>query len=92
MRAARSDENQQSIIDALRKIGARVKSTHMVGNGFPDLVIAFRRRTVLLEVKMPGEGLTKEQIKFFAEWNGELHIARSPEEAVRLVIGEKALA
>lgn len=93
MRAARVDANQPDIVKALRSIGARVKPTHQVGDGFPDLVIGYRDRTVLMEVKMPGEGLNPEQAKFFAEWTGgDLHIARSPEEAVQIVVGKKAMA
>lgn len=91
-RAARVDGPQPAIVEALRKIGARVAHTHMVGNGFPDLVACFRGRNVLLEVKAPGEKPNKEQVEFIAAWGGELHVVHSPEEAVALLIGKEAMA
>jgi hypothetical protein len=93
VRAARIDANQPEIVDALRKIGARVKPTHGVGGGYPDLTVGYRGRTILMEVKMPGEGLNKEQAQFFAEWNGgPLFIVRTKEEAVLAAVGEEAMA
>ena len=92
MRAARVDANQPDIVKRLREF-ARVTPTHQVGGGFPDLVVQFMGRTILMEVKMPGESLNKDQAKFFAEWNGgEIYVVRTPEEAVRVLIGEQALA
>lgn len=74
-RAARIDANQPEIVAALRKVGATVIDTSAVGNGFPDLTVAFRRQTFFLEVKdgqkPPCERqLTPDQIKWHVEWNG----------------------
>ena len=92
MRAARVDANQPDIVKRLREF-ARVTPTHQVGGGFPDLVVQFMGRTILMEVKMPGESLNKDQAKFWAEWNGgEMYIVRSPDEAVEKLLGEKAFA
>lgn len=86
--AARTDENQPAIVERLREIGIKPILTHRVGDGFPDLVVGHRKRTIFLEVKMPGEGLNKDQAKFLAEWDGgEYHIVRTPEEAVKAVLG-----
>lgn len=80
------------VVEALRKIGARVLHLHQVGNGCPDLLACFRGRNVLLEVKAPGEKPNKEQLEFIACWGGELHIVHSPEEAVAVLIGKEAMA
>ena len=82
-RAAKVDANQVAIVAALRKIGASVLHLHAVGGGCPDLLVAYRGRNVLLEVKMPGEELNALQVKFIKEWRGEVHVVRSPLEAVR---------
>lgn len=50
-RAARRDENEREIIDALERCGAQVKQ--LSGEGVPDLLVAYRHRTYLLGVKAP---------------------------------------
>lgn len=91
-RAAKVDSNQPAIVDAVRRIGARVLHLHQVGKGCPDLLVCFRGRNVLLEVKLPGEAPNKDQVEFISTWGGELHIVRTPDEAVRALVGEKAMA
>jgi hypothetical protein len=50
-------------------------------------------KTELMEVKNPlgKDSLTKDQVEFMARWPGKIHVARSPEEAVSLVIGAEAM-
>lgn len=89
-RAARIDNNQTAIIDALKKVGVSV-----VILGKPlDLLICCRGEMALMEIKNPerSEEWTKDQVEFIARWPGKIHIARSPEEAVRLALGEKVAA
>ena len=81
-RATRVDENQVAVVKALRKIGASVLHLHRVGSGCPDLLVAYRGRNVLLEVKRPGEKPNALQVKFYEKWRGEVHIVYSPLEAV----------
>lgn len=74
-RAARTDANQAQIMRALRAIGCKVKDTSRLGDGFPDLVVGYRGRLTLMEVKdgskPPSERkLTPDQEKFHAEWAG----------------------
>ncbi len=90
-RRNRVDGNQAVVIAALRKIGARILNLSQVGGGCPDLLVAFRGRNILLEIKLPGKDESKEQIEFRKHWGGEVYTARSAEEAVRLVVGEKAM-
>jgi hypothetical protein len=84
--AKRTDLNQKIIVDNLRRIGATVTCIHEVGKGCPDLLVGYRGRTFLIEVKQPGEGLTEAEAKFHRYWNGgELAIIDSPEAAINLV-------
>lgn len=94
-RAARTDSNQAAIIEALKRVGVSVE---IIGKPV-DLLICCRGQTMLLEVKNPSRTSeqpesrwTKEQAEFFVRWPGKVHIARTAEEAVRLVLGEEAMA
>lgn len=74
-RAARTDANQQEIVEALRKVGATVHVTSHVGEGFPDLVVGFRWQTYLMELKdgdkpPSGRKLTPDEKFFLDHWKG----------------------
>lgn len=90
-RAARTDRNQTEIVTALRKVGAKVYSLAAVGCGLPDLLVAFRGDTVILELKdgtkpPSARQLTDDQIKFHAEWTGgPLFIVNSVGEALAAI-------
>lgn len=89
-RAARTDANQTAIVQALRKAGALVHSTAQVGSGFPDIVVAHRKRVWLLEIKdgakvKSAQKLTDDEEKFHQLWKGYVHIVRNPEEALNLI-------
>lgn len=85
-RAAKTDSNQQAIVDRLREIGARV---YYIKEPV-DLLIAYRKRFIAMEVKTPEGRLTAQQVKFIAECDGPVLVARDPEEAVNLVLKECA--
>jgi hypothetical protein len=91
--AARVDDNQSEIVKALQRIGAYVIDCSHVGQGFPDLLIAYRGRWVLLEVK-DGEKspsrrkLTPAQTIFHAEALAKgckVHVVESVDDAIRVV-------
>ena len=90
-RAAKTDAGQAAIVERLRSIGVWVKPLHQVGQGFPDLLVWARGRFFLLEVKEPGEKPNKQQVEFMAACPGEIHIARSEEEAVLAAVGAEAM-
>jgi len=50
---SRRDPNQGEIVEALRAAGASVEELDDVGAGVPDLLVGFRGRNFLLEVKSP---------------------------------------
>lgn len=84
-RPSRVDANQFEIVDALRTIGASVQHLHQVGGGCPDLLVGFRGRNVLLEVKVPKGKLNELQEDWFQAWRGQAHVVRSVDEAIRSV-------
>ena len=81
--AARVDSNQKAIVDALRKAGAYVWII-----GLPvDLLVGYRNRTILVEIKSSSKGrLTALQRDFFESWCGDgLARVDSPEAALRML-------
>jgi hypothetical protein len=48
---AKIDANHGDVVTALRSVGAGVQSLAMVGDGCPDLLVAFRNAWYVLEVK-----------------------------------------
>ena len=88
--AARTDDCQKPIVDALRRAGVAV---YVVGLPL-DLLCAVRDpgqsygyRTVLLEVKDEDGRFTKTQAEFMATWPGEFHVVRSETEALKACFG-----
>jgi Holliday junction resolvase len=85
MRAKRVDVNQREIVQALRKCGAVVHDLSGVGAGCPDLLVGYRGKTVLVEVKRDSKAkYTKAQIAWNEAWRGGL-VARV--ESIDDVIG-----
>lgn len=83
---ARTDANQGEIAEYLRKRGASVHVTSMVGKGFPDLCCGYRGFDFYIEVKdgskPPSERqLTKDQKAWFAAWKGSPFVCESIEHA-----------
>ena len=88
-RAARTDANQAEIVKALRKIGCAVE---FIGKPVDLLVCGGQpKRTVLIEVKTEDGRRTKAQESFWDTWPGELYEARTPEDAIRALVGAKAM-
>lgn len=86
------DRNEPDIIKALVSVGCVVQKLHE--GGVPDLLVGFRGRTFLLEVKgLPGKkggsssvSLTPTQEKWWSAWNGERPIiVRTVEESLRVI-------
>ena len=85
-RAAKVDINQGDIVLALRRAGCTVYPTHMVGHGFPDLVVGKHGKNYLMEIKSNNvKKLTEDERQFFDEWRGQVCVVRSPEEALAVV-------
>ena len=70
--------------DGLRAIGARVVQIDRP----VDLLVGYRRRTFLLEVKSGRGRLTPLQVEFFEAWSGGTAVVvHSLEEAIDVVTG-----
>lgn len=90
-RRARTDANQQAVIDVLRQVGASVHSLAAIGDGCPDLLVGYNGRTFLMEVKdgtkrMSDIRLTDDQVQWHRKWTGgSLSIVYGPEGALKVI-------
>jgi len=85
-RAAKVDANQAEIVKALRTVGCSVLSLASIGKGAPDILLGYKGKNVLMEIKREKGKLNDQQQEFKADWRGELCVVRSVDEAL-LVLG-----
>lgn len=84
---AKKDTNHNLVAAEFERLGWAVEDTSRLGGDFPDMLIAkntARRITCLIEVKMPGEKLTPGQLKFATHWPGEIEVARTLEDVLKI--------
>jgi hypothetical protein len=89
-RAAKVDRNQAEIVEALRRVGATVEPLHQVGKGCPDLLVGFRGRNILIEVKdwkqpPSGRKLTPDQVEWHAGWKGQIAMVEDVDAALAVI-------
>ena len=87
MRNAKTDHNQNEIVQALRQVGATVVLLHKVGSGVPDLLVGFRGVTYLLEGKQLKGKPNLLQERWYREWNGRAPvIVKTVDDAINAVM------
>jgi hypothetical protein len=85
------DGNERPIIEALKRIHATVLQLDKPC----DLLVGYRGRNFLLEVKLPAgprggtshSELNDDEMEFRATWKGQYEVVRSPEDAIEIVVG-----
>lgn len=89
--AHRTDDNQDTIVQALRQAGYTVQLLSAVGQGVPDLAVGGVDRATgrpanwFLEVKDEDGDLNKRQKNWIASWRGSVAVVRTIDEALRAV-------
>lgn len=78
--AKRRDENEPEIVRALRDIGASIKRLDDI-----DLLVGWRGRNFLLEIKTARGPLKDSQENMVRSWRGQYEIVRSVDEALRAI-------
>ena len=89
-RAAKVDDNQAEIVDALRRAGCSVCILSGVGRGCPDLAVGIKGVTYMLEIKdgkkPPSERrLTPAEEAWHNSWRGHAAVVKSVDEALDAV-------
>lgn len=86
---ARVDGTQRAITAALREAGCSVQPIHQLGKGIPDLLLGRGSQNFLIECKRAGSPsqrkLTEPEIAWHLAWRGQIAIAQTIEEALRIV-------
>lgn len=95
-RAAKVDANQSEIVAALRGINCTVQPLHAVGKGCPDLLVGYRGKNLLLEIKDGNKApsarkLTADQVVWHEAWKGSASVVCSVEEAINAVLGNQSI-
>lgn len=91
MRIKKVDANQASLVKQLRQIpGVTVAHTHTVGDGFPDLVISYKGKNFLCEVKDPNKPpsarkLTPDEQKFHSSWTGQIAVVETVTDILKMI-------
>jgi hypothetical protein len=88
-RAARVDDNQSHIVAGLRKMGCSVLIIAQLKNCF-DILVGFKGRNIAFEIKdgnkPPSQRrLTEGEQHFFDEWQGQVCVAESLEDAIKKI-------
>ena len=90
----RVDDNQKSIVSSLRKCGAFVQSLASVGNGTPDILVAYRGKWMVCEIKDGSKPPSKRRLtEDEAQWHERARsighapvcIIESVEEAIAML-------
>lgn len=84
-RIARVDKNQNEVVAALRKAGAKVLLLHQHGDGCPDILTGFRGNLVLMEIKSKGGKLTQDEASFMSEWRPYMVVVYSVDDALKAI-------
>lgn len=84
-RAARVDANHSMIVAALRQVGASVQDLAKVGQGCPDILVGYRGRNYLMEIKVTKGKPTHAQDVWHLTWQGQVVIVRDVDEALHVI-------
>ena len=88
---AKKDANHGEVVDALNAAGASVIDTSSMGGGFPDIIVGYAGKTMLMEIKNPKtgygkRGLNKNQVIWKDRWTGGPYaVVSSAEMAVAAI-------
>jgi hypothetical protein len=78
-RKAKRDANEGEIITALRRVGASVQPLSIPN--VPDMIVGFRGRNFLLEVKTAKGREETGQVEWAQLWSGQRAVVRTVGEA-----------
>lgn len=89
-RAAKVDGNHRTIVAAFRALGCSVQSLAAVGQGVPDLLVAFANLNHLVEIKDGSKRksqrqFTKSQVVWASTWRAPRHLVESVDDVQALV-------
>jgi len=87
---SKKDLNQNTLQKQIQWLGHTVHATHMVKDGFPDLVTGYAGLNFLVEIKNPnqsksGRELTLMEQHFHDSWRGSIMIVETLDQYIHAV-------
>ena len=79
----RSDTNQAGIVEDLRAVGAAVLVVSAVCKF--DILVGFRGKNYMFEIKQPGKKLRPAQQEFHDAWRGQIDRVESLEDCLKIM-------
>jgi hypothetical protein len=87
----KTDSNHKEILDQCRQIPQlSAFSTHIIGKGFPDIVIGYNGLNYLFEIKdgtktKSARKLTTHESSFFCNWKGQVNIIHNIDDILEVL-------
>lgn len=79
----RVDNCQVQVVKALRDLGATVQHLHAVGKGCPDIVVGFKGKNLLFEIKDGDKKkLTPDQVIWHRDWKGQVQVITNIDDVI----------
>jgi hypothetical protein len=84
------DANHPEIVRAIKQFGGSVLSLADLGDGAPDILVGFRGKNILMEIKdgmqPPSKRqLTEDEKVFHSTWGGSVLIVESVQAALKFL-------
>lgn len=71
---------------AYERLQMTQQDTHIIGNGFPDVIIGIAGFNFLFEIKSTKSSkLTPQEVAFTDKWRGSYFVVSSPEEMFKVI-------
>jgi hypothetical protein len=91
---AKVDANQAELVRQLRQLGCSVQSLADIGHGCPDLLVGFRCRNYLFEIKNPKQcasarELTDDECRWHRVWNGQAATVQTVDDCMKFMEEKK---
>lgn len=87
----RKDNNHKSIVNSLSQLpGIKIHDISSVGGGIGDILLGFRGKNFLFEIKNPEQceahkRLTSAEKKFHETWTGQISTVESVEDILTAI-------
>lgn len=85
--AAKRDSNENEIVDALKACGATVQK--LSEKNVPDLLVGFRNKNFLIEIKSETGQLSRGQQEWHRSWSGSVFVVKSVADILNLLYDGK---
>ena len=86
----RVDKNQSQIVKDLKQFGATVVVMSDLGGGCGDILVGWRGRNLLFEIKNPdqfpsAQKLTLKEAEFHQVWKGQIDVVKATDDILDIM-------